>query len=98
MSAGTSGRIPSPVRGVHYRHGLLMFVSCRGRSGLETVKRWVPFGAMVALLTLALALIGFAPIFGVFIAIVIASLIEQLRTQTPGRLLRALTHRSRTGR
>jgi hypothetical protein len=65
---------------------------------VETVKRWVRFGAMVALLTLALAVIGFAPIFGVFIAIAIASLIEQMLTQTPGRLLGALTHRSRTGR
>jgi hypothetical protein len=51
---------------------------------------------MVALLTLGLALLGLAPLFGVLIAIAIASLVEQWRTQTPGRLLGALTRRIRT--
>jgi hypothetical protein len=64
---------------------------------VDTVKRWVRFIAVVGLLTVALAYVGVAPIFGVFIAIVIASLIEQWLTQTPGRLLRALTRRSHTG-
>jgi hypothetical protein len=62
---------------------------------VETAKRWIRFAAMVALLTLALALIGFAPIFGVFLAIAIASLIEQWLTHAPGRLLRAVTRRGR---
>jgi hypothetical protein len=64
---------------------------------MDTVKRWVRFVAMVALLTLALAFLGFAPIFGVFIAIAVASLIEQWQTQTPGRLLRAISRRSHAG-
>jgi hypothetical protein len=64
---------------------------------VETFKHLVRFVAMVGLLTLALALIGLAPIFGVFIAIVLASLTEQWLTQTPGRFLRAFTRRSHTG-
>jgi hypothetical protein len=64
---------------------------------METVRRWVRFVALVAVLTMALALIGLAPIFGIFIAVVIASLIEQWLTQTPGQLLRAITRRGHTG-
>jgi len=64
---------------------------------METVKASVRFVAMVALLTLALAFVGLAPIFGVFIATAIALLIEQLHTQTPGRLLRAITRRGHIG-
>jgi hypothetical protein len=60
---------------------------------MASVKRWVRFIAMVGLLTVGLAYVGVAPIFGVLIAIMVASLIEQLLTQTPGRLLRALPDR-----
>jgi hypothetical protein len=63
---------------------------------VESFRRSVRFVAMVALLTLGLALLGLAPLFGVLIAIAIASLVEQWRTQTPGRLLGALTRRIRT--
>jgi hypothetical protein len=64
---------------------------------MAVVTRWVRFIAAVGLLTVALAYVGVAPIFGVFIAIVIASLIEQWLTRTPGRLLRALISRRHTG-
>jgi hypothetical protein len=48
----------------------------------------VPAGGQVAG---ALAYVGIAPIFAGFIAIAIASLIEQRLTHAPGRLIRAVT-------
>ncbi|MDQ2750804.1 MAG: hypothetical protein ABI775_00705 [Pseudonocardiales bacterium] len=63
---------------------------------MQTARRWVRFFAMVALLSIGLSR-WIAPVFGILIAIAIASLIDQWLTHTPGRLLRALTRRRRSG-
>lgn len=44
---------------------------------MDAVKRWTRFAAIVALLTIVLAMVGVAPLFGVLVAIAAASLIEQ---------------------
>lgn len=65
---------------------------------MDAVKRWTRFAAIVALLTIVLAMVGVAPLFGVLVAIAAASLIEQGLTHTPGRVVRALIRDSQTRR
>lgn len=61
---------------------------------MVTVKRWTRLLALIALITLLLSIV-IAPLFAAVLAISIALLIEQWRTDSPRRLLRAM---SRSGR